>query len=187
MTAATELFLADGFDGASMDAIGARAGVPKSTLYKRFPDKKALLRAVLKERVSVWASVSSQKNWMLTETLEQRLKLYATWMISWATSAEVRAFARLATSAWNGSDETVSRLDAIGYTRRAEQIAQEIREFGPRDGIVAAEPMRVATAFMAMIAGWLELKGEAVEIPTAEAEAFARTAVDLLLHGKSAW
>jgi AcrR family transcriptional regulator len=187
MAAATELFLADGFDGASMDAIAARAGVPKSTLYKRYPDKRGLLEAVLKERVSAWATVASQRNWMLTDSLEQRLRLYAVWMLTWGASAEVRAFTRLAASAWSGQDEIDSGRDVIGYTGRVDEIEREIRELGPREGIFAKDPRGVATALTAMLAGWLEQKGPAAQPSEVEVAAFANTAVDLLLNGKAAW
>jgi len=41
--AARRLFLAHGFEGTSMDAITAAAGVSKRTLYKYYPSKEALL------------------------------------------------------------------------------------------------------------------------------------------------
>lgn len=46
LTAARELFLADGFDRSSVDAVAARAGVSKRTVYDYFGDKKTLLHAV---------------------------------------------------------------------------------------------------------------------------------------------
>ncbi|MFE0257468.1 TetR/AcrR family transcriptional regulator [Streptomyces sp. NPDC059010] len=46
LTAARELFLADGFDRTSVDAVAARAGVSKRTVYDYFGDKQTLLRAV---------------------------------------------------------------------------------------------------------------------------------------------
>jgi TetR/AcrR family transcriptional repressor of mexJK operon len=187
MAASTELFLAHGFEGASMDAISARAGVPKSTLYKRFPDKRALLAAVLMERQSAWSEISSRRNWMLTESLEQRLKTYACWMLSWATSPEMRAFSRLAKSAWGGEDQIGNLHVATGYARRVEQIEQEIRERGPAEDIVANNPRQVAVALMAMLSGWLELWGPEATVPEAEATKFAHSAVDLLLKGKAAW
>src|SRR5690349_22072217 len=45
--AAAKAFLSIGYERTSMEAVAAEAGVPKSTLYKRFPDKRTLLRAVL--------------------------------------------------------------------------------------------------------------------------------------------
>ncbi|QKW09201.1 TetR/AcrR family transcriptional regulator [Streptomyces sp. NA04227] len=47
LTAARELFLADGFDRSSVDAIAARAEVSKRTVYDYFGDKQTLLRAVV--------------------------------------------------------------------------------------------------------------------------------------------
>jgi TetR/AcrR family transcriptional repressor of mexJK operon len=47
LTAARELFLSDGFDRTSVDAVSARAGVSKRTVYDYFGDKQTLLKAVV--------------------------------------------------------------------------------------------------------------------------------------------
>ncbi|MEV0122140.1 TetR/AcrR family transcriptional regulator [Streptomyces sp. NPDC050703] len=47
LSAARELFLADGFDRTSVDAIAARAEVSKRTVYDYFGDKQTLLQAVV--------------------------------------------------------------------------------------------------------------------------------------------
>jgi len=47
LDAARELFLADGFDRTSVDAIAAHAGVSKRTVYDYFGDKQTLLREVV--------------------------------------------------------------------------------------------------------------------------------------------
>lgn len=47
LCAARELFLADGFDRSSVDAIAARAEVSKRTVYDYFGDKQTLLQAVV--------------------------------------------------------------------------------------------------------------------------------------------
>ncbi|SDE20617.1 TetR/AcrR family transcriptional regulator [Glycomyces harbinensis] len=46
LSAARELFLTDGFDRSSVDAVAARAGVSKRTVYDYFGDKRTLLHAV---------------------------------------------------------------------------------------------------------------------------------------------
>ena len=43
---AREVFLADGFEGASVDTIAKSAGVSKATLYSYFPDKRLLFMEV---------------------------------------------------------------------------------------------------------------------------------------------
>ncbi|MGI5216870.1 TetR/AcrR family transcriptional regulator [Nocardia sp. CA-290969] len=47
LAAARELFLADGFDRSSVDAVAARAEVSKRTVYDYFGDKQTLLQAVV--------------------------------------------------------------------------------------------------------------------------------------------
>jgi TetR/AcrR family transcriptional repressor of mexJK operon len=47
LDAARDLFLAEGFDTTSMDAIALRAGVSKATLYVHFEDKDDLLLALV--------------------------------------------------------------------------------------------------------------------------------------------
>jgi AcrR family transcriptional regulator len=51
LAAARELFLERGFEGATTDAIAARAGVSKETLYRYHRSKEALLVAVMREMV----------------------------------------------------------------------------------------------------------------------------------------
>ncbi|MDZ4093824.1 MAG: TetR/AcrR family transcriptional regulator [Paracoccaceae bacterium] len=43
---ARDIFMRDGFDGASVDDIAQQAGVSKATLYSYFPDKRLLFMAV---------------------------------------------------------------------------------------------------------------------------------------------
>ncbi|MQY17832.1 TetR/AcrR family transcriptional regulator [Nocardia macrotermitis] len=47
LSAARELFLAQGFDRSSVDAVAARAEVSKRTVYDYFGDKRTLLQAVV--------------------------------------------------------------------------------------------------------------------------------------------
>ncbi|MEV6635479.1 TetR/AcrR family transcriptional regulator [Actinoplanes sp. NPDC051470] len=49
LSAARELFLNDGFDRTSVDAVSARAGVSKRTVYDYFGDKQTLLAAVVND------------------------------------------------------------------------------------------------------------------------------------------
>lgn len=44
--AAAEIFLAEGFERASLDQIAHRAGVSKQTIYNHFADKEALFKAI---------------------------------------------------------------------------------------------------------------------------------------------
>lgn len=48
LTGARDIFMSDGFEGASVDDIARAAGVSKATLYSYFPDKRLLFMEVAK-------------------------------------------------------------------------------------------------------------------------------------------
>src|SRR5690349_15666739 len=52
LKAATDLFLAEGYDGASLAKVASAAGVSTATLFKRFPTKADLFDAIVTEQ---WA------------------------------------------------------------------------------------------------------------------------------------
>ena len=51
LRAAAELFLAQGFQGTSMDAVAGRAGVSKQTVYSHFANKEELFTACIGAKV----------------------------------------------------------------------------------------------------------------------------------------
>src|ERR1700710_2959569 len=60
LSAARELLRADGFERTSVDAIAARAGVSKRTVYDYYGDKRTLLLAVVEQAVqALRAAVST--------------------------------------------------------------------------------------------------------------------------------
>ena len=52
LSAATELFLAEGYGSTSIEAVAARARISKRTLYDRFEDKAALFAAAVHEVIA---------------------------------------------------------------------------------------------------------------------------------------
>ncbi|OSQ53211.1 TetR/AcrR family transcriptional regulator [Marivita geojedonensis] len=58
---AREVFLRDGFEGASVDDIARAAGVSKATLYSYFPDKRLLFMEVATRQCQEQAQTSIEK------------------------------------------------------------------------------------------------------------------------------
>ncbi len=187
LAAATELFLANGFEGTTMDAIAVRAGVRKSTLYKRGIDKMALMRAVVKDRVASWSAVASLGDSSLPTDLEARLKRHATTVITSAVADEVRALSRAATGNWEGAEEITQLLREVGYLRMVTYLEGEIAQFGSLDSLPVRDPRAVASALMALISGWLSTQAPGAGASPEEGIAFAHYAVELLIHGRARW
>lgn len=77
LSAATELFLRDGYGATSVDAILERSGGSKSTLYEYFSTKDELFRAAIEDAISTHApsplNGSDNSRTVLTEFLVDRL------------------------------------------------------------------------------------------------------------------
>src|SRR3546814_10442857 len=95
-------------------SVAASAGIPKTTLYKRYADKRELLNAVLVDRASSWSKVSSRTDRNISDDLSARLKSRTATMLVWATKSEVRAVTRLAASLpGKRSEEHTSELQSL--------------------------------------------------------------------------
>src|SRR3954464_12990630 len=64
MRAATRIFIAAGYERASLDTVAAEAGVSKQTIYNHFGDKERLFVAVVDE-----ARTGADRDTELDETL----------------------------------------------------------------------------------------------------------------------
>lgn len=182
MEAATATFLDVGFEDASMESIAASAGITKVTLYKRFPDKRSLLRAV------VQANRPEPKPPALSGLgVEARLKQLATTILVGGVSPEVRAFHALVATAWPDPLDMPAREDVLGYHAMQARLEREIASGSAELGISPTRAPTVALALMAMLSGWFEHRTPDPDRDAVDADAFARAAVDLLIYGKEAW
>jgi TetR/AcrR family transcriptional regulator, mexJK operon transcriptional repressor len=187
LEAATELFLSDGYHGVPMEAVAARAGVSKGTLYARYPTKEDLLRAVVEERVEAWSAASSQHDDELSDDLEQRLRHHARSFSVWLGSEEIQAFTRLLGGASGIFPELTRAMHETGYSFARNLLAEEIRRGTRDDPVPARDPDQVAEMLMAVLSGWRHAV-EAVRTPSREeALAFADSAIDLFMAGRASW
>lgn len=157
LSAARELFLADGFDRSSVDAIAARAEVSKRTVYDYFGDKQTLLQAVVD---SVGQSMITTIRRTLDETLtgltegaelEDSLVTFsmriATDMLGSAEYATLQRLVR----AESGN------LPQPGYNSMAdapdEAIAERFAAFAAEGLLEVPDPRLAADQFLALTFG----------------------------------
>src|SRR5215468_4156786 len=70
---ALDLFLEQGFERTSIDAITAAAGMAKRTLYLRYGDKKSLFKAALQRAIEEWIVPVEQLRAVESDDLEETL------------------------------------------------------------------------------------------------------------------
>lgn len=181
---ATKMFLEDGYDLTTMEAIASSVSIPKTTLYKRYKDKADILRAVLSSELENWSDIASKSDNELCDDLYIRLRHYTKMMFFWGTTERVRAILSLA-------DVAVAEIscdsDYLGYKKMVDLVAKDIRFYSWHEQINACDPYRVARLLMAMVSGLLRHRGRNGPMSLAEADAEAKFVVDTLFNGRSAW
>lgn len=185
LDAAAELFMATSYEATTMEAVAKSAGVPKSTLYKRYPDKIHLIRAVLKYKLANWSEITKQQTASLPLELRPRLIQRAKDFFNWSVSTEVRLLIRLVSGMQlNVANEVGELLYDIGYLNLVSIIKKDLLELSDVP-VKSAED--TATAFLAMLSGWILSKPSNKPIDITQAHAFAEQAVTILFDGKNAW
>ncbi len=113
---AWEMFLANGVGATSIEAIAARAGVSKATLYKHFPDKAALFEAgVAREMRLIEGAQNLEGASVPDASLEAVLVAFGTGIMGFIVS-----------------DHAVDFYNALsGELRRHEGLARSFYELGP--------------------------------------------------------
>ena len=177
------MFLAEGYDGTSIEAVAARVGVPRTTLYKRFPDKPALLRAVVAQRMGQWSDMAGAIDTGIGNDPEERLHYYCILMLRAATRPEVRAIRCLARQVGGGGGAP----DWPDHEVMLATLANAIAEFARARGRAAQAPEAVARLLMAMVAGWADGWHAPEVIGIADARTTARAMVRLVIDGADGW
>ncbi len=112
---ARTVFLAEGFEGASVDLIAKEAGVSKATLYSYFPDKRMLFIEVAKEECARQADRA-----LTVEDADQPVRdvliMTATTMMAFLTSSFAQRIFRI----------------CVAETDRFPELGQEFYRSGPQ-------------------------------------------------------
>ena len=169
-----------------MQMIAGAAAVTKPTLYQRYVDKEALLRAVVHSRVETWSRSAADREAPRGDTLDQRLRYYGRSMLHWTRQPEILAFRELIRECHGSAPEVAREVDAIRLSRMLDQIASDIAEYGARDGLVAGNPRRLATLFYGMVSAMPALADGDPTYPEMVAEHVDQI-VDILMAGAVAW
>lgn len=186
--AASETFLAEGFDRASLDQIAQRAGVSKQTIYSHFADKQALFLAIcseLTEKLTIPLRRPRSETGDLRAIL-LRLGEDALAMMLHPASLDLHRlivgaasrFPELGQAAYEaGAGRMITELSAL--------LAQRSRSGDslPRP-LEREEADRLAEQFIGMLRGFHQVRGllGIAPIPEAERTTYVAACVDLLLR-----
>ncbi|WP_322858281.1 TetR/AcrR family transcriptional regulator [Mycobacterium europaeum] len=126
VTATRELLLERGFDGLTIEAVAARAGVGKQTIYRWWPSRPALVADVMLEDADQLLAAVNHTDDLAADLVGWVRKLATT-----LTTARGSAMLRILTTAGMEHEETAAKLRA-GFS---EPLHEGVRARILADGI----------------------------------------------------
>lgn len=184
LEAAKALFLSNGYDGSSMDAIAAEAGVSKLTVYSHFTDKEKLFAEAVKSKCE------EQLPELLFELSDdvpvaQVLLSIGHGFYELINSRESVELHRLMVSL-AAQDSTLSKtLYEAGPQRVLHGMEELLRRANQRGQLRIADPLSAADQFFCLIKGGVNFRlliGCGAALEGVEAEAYVRDAVEVFLR-----
>ena len=164
-----------------------RAGISKTTLYSRYPSKKALFRAMLNEQIERSRPSRSLHSELGPLALEEGLVRYANDMLAFALQKQLLGVERLLCSESHHFPDlgaAAAERNRLGVRRIADFIA----ESAVRDRIPCNDPRHIAEVFIAALRGWyIDVVVTDRKVTVAEREQWVRGTVQALVAGRRGW
>jgi TetR/AcrR family transcriptional regulator, mexJK operon transcriptional repressor len=185
LAAAAALFLAEGYGSTTIEAVAARAGVSKRTLYDRFDDKSVLFAAVV-HRIIEEIRPPPEVPLLAGATLPDVLRRLAGLILRAALSPQAIALHRLVHAESARFPELVRAVASDGSTREATDLIGNLLARELRTAKLDAEDRAFAAQqFIYMVVTLPQRRAIGLGTPMtpAELDAWADKVVRLFLNG----
>jgi AcrR family transcriptional regulator len=157
LDAATAVFLENGYAGATIDLVVARAGASKATIYGFFGGKEGLLTAIVAERAArILAGFPDGE----TGSVDVRTALadIARRYMDVVMRPDAIGLYRLILAEGPRLPGLVENLYRVGQDRVTASLAKALRSWARRKRISTDDPERIATQFLDTVRGELHLR-----------------------------
>jgi TetR/AcrR family transcriptional repressor of mexJK operon len=184
LDAATDLFLARGFAGTSMDAIAARAGVSKLTVYAHFEDKDRLFQAIVRERCESYNRPESFER-SLALAPREALREMGGNFLALLLSPQTLGLYRVMIAEASRRPKIAELFYTAGPERLASLFADYFRRAAARGQYRIDDPEQAADHFLSLVKGKLHFRATLSLGPPptrVQAAAHVAGAVDLFLR-----
>jgi len=159
LEAANREFMARGFAGASMDRIATAAGTTKQTVYRLYPAKERLFRAVIDKAIA--DGIGQLADFHRDERdPEMVLREVALHMRQAAISSKVKGLRRVVMDVGDTDPHLQQELiEIINQATTAAQLGRYFQELDKRGVLRIPRPMTAAFDFGLLVSSLAELVG----------------------------
>jgi TetR/AcrR family transcriptional regulator, mexJK operon transcriptional repressor len=140
LQAASDVFLANGYVGASMDDVAARAGVSKQTLYKRFGDKETLFHELVITTVVTADAARGDGPIVLGDDVEADLRVFARHLLHGVMQPHVLQLRRVVIAEATRFPRLGREFHDVGLGKTVARLALTIGELQDRGVVDVADP-----------------------------------------------
>lgn len=149
ITAASEIFIQYGFEGASLDRVIERAGGSRSTLYKSFGDKEGLFAAVIESMIAD-IFTDEDNNLPPHNTIESILAFYGAQFLINVLKPQSIDLYRLILGEHNRFPEITHTFFEQGPVRSYRRLAQKLGEL-PEVKVEEKKLLSICCRFLEML------------------------------------
>jgi AcrR family transcriptional regulator len=176
---ALDLFLENGFDGTSIDAICAAAGMAKRTVYARYGDKTSLFRAALSRAIGEWILPVERLREAECDDLEQTLLALGKLLLTNILSPAGQRLMRLT----NAESVRMPDIGAANVREGTEPTLAYLAELFARR-VPDCDAQAAGTAFINLVVGGpASMASWGAVMEESEIERHIAFSVHLFLHG----
>ena len=149
LNAATEVFLRDGYPGASMDEIAALSAVSKQTIYKHFGSKEALFVEIVTSMTGAAGDIvhNDVQDLGKDEDVKAYLEAYAWRQLSVVLTPRLMQLRRLVIAEVGRFPDLAEALYEHGPKRAVGLLAAMIERLAKRGLLTVDDPVVAATHF----------------------------------------
>ena len=181
---ALDQFLDKGYENATIEAISARVGMTKRTVYGLYPDKPALFRAAVRRAIERHSISDERIAATDCSDLEQTLRNIARLRIDLVASAQGLKLQRIINTESYRFPEIFNEVYELGALPTIRFLAQLLKRESAEGRLTVAEPAKAANVFMSMVvSGPVRIIVSGNELPEAEIDERVTYAVRLFLDG----
>jgi len=191
LDAARDLFLATG-PHVTTEQVAAHAGVAKSTLYANFPDKAALIEAVLRREADRTITDEEFDSYLQERITVETLTQFGVRYLSFVNSAELAGWDRLISSLGLTEPELTKHFFNLGPGRNQRLLEELLRHAVEQDMLLPVQPERAADLLTGLWLGFVNLEIKlGVSAPLSDKDVYDRVERGLNLflkvYEKSEW
>jgi TetR/AcrR family transcriptional regulator, mexJK operon transcriptional repressor len=146
---ATGLFLDDGFEATSIEAVARRAGISKRTFYHRFRGKEALFEAVVRRLIERWTPAFDSEL-LEAPSLAEGLRRIGAYMLDVALTPQALALHRIMIAEGERFPGLARVLHDLGQAAGVARIAHDLEQRSASGEIGPVDPQFAAEQFITM-------------------------------------